>query len=298
MYTRPVTWSAGRRLPGGAPRAGRPSRSTGTRFQACTTGPQANCFYTKPPRGRVGSAGRPGRPGPRAVPGRGRAGPRPRRRSPPRPPRPRRRPPGRAGRCRPGRGRQEGRRCRRPSTPPPWTSWPAGSPGRRPAGGPAAGGLAALLAAAAFWGLVSLVTPCVFPMIPITVSLFLKQSHNSPGRVLPTGRRVLPHHRRRPRAVGRRSCSSVFRELSTDWRMNVVPRRAVRGVRPEPVRHVRHRPAGLPAPRGRAAAGGRRAARHGVRGAGVQHRQLHLRGPVPRRVRRAGRVRQLLPGRT
>lgn len=41
------------------------------------------------------------------------------------------------------------------------------------------GGLSALLLAAAFWGLVSLATPCVFPMIPITVSLFLKQSHQS-----------------------------------------------------------------------------------------------------------------------
>lgn len=41
------------------------------------------------------------------------------------------------------------------------------------------GGLWGLLLAAAFWGFVSLVTPCVFPMIPITVSLFLKQSHQS-----------------------------------------------------------------------------------------------------------------------
>lgn len=41
------------------------------------------------------------------------------------------------------------------------------------------GGLWALLITAAIWGLVSLVTPCVFPMIPITVSLFLKQSHQS-----------------------------------------------------------------------------------------------------------------------
>jgi thiol:disulfide interchange protein DsbD len=32
---------------------------------------------------------------------------------------------------------------------------------------------------AAGWGLISLVTPCVFPMIPITVSLFLKQSQNN-----------------------------------------------------------------------------------------------------------------------
>ena len=41
------------------------------------------------------------------------------------------------------------------------------------------GGLLALLLTAAFWGFVSLVTPCVFPMIPITVSLFLKQSNQS-----------------------------------------------------------------------------------------------------------------------
>ena len=43
------------------------------------------------------------------------------------------------------------------------------------------GGVLALLLTAAFWGLVSLVTPCVFPMIPITVSLFLKQSNQSVG---------------------------------------------------------------------------------------------------------------------
>ena len=32
---------------------------------------------------------------------------------------------------------------------------------------------------AALWGLISLVTPCVFPMIPITVSIFLKQAGGS-----------------------------------------------------------------------------------------------------------------------
>ncbi|MBA4188593.1 MAG: hypothetical protein C0467_11385 [Planctomycetaceae bacterium] len=32
---------------------------------------------------------------------------------------------------------------------------------------------------AAAWGLISLVTPCVFPMIPITVSIFLKHAHGS-----------------------------------------------------------------------------------------------------------------------
>lgn len=37
----------------------------------------------------------------------------------------------------------------------------------------------AFVATAALWGLISLVTPCVFPMIPITVSIFLKQADGS-----------------------------------------------------------------------------------------------------------------------
>lgn len=45
-------------------------------------------------------------------------------------------------------------------------------------------GLAVFLATAAFWGVISLVTPCVFPMIPITVSIFLKQSHDSTAQTL------------------------------------------------------------------------------------------------------------------
>ena len=40
-------------------------------------------------------------------------------------------------------------------------------------------GLIWFLLQAAGWGLITLITPCVFPMIPITVSLFLKQSQNS-----------------------------------------------------------------------------------------------------------------------
>jgi thiol:disulfide interchange protein DsbD len=43
------------------------------------------------------------------------------------------------------------------------------------------GGVLTLLITAAFWGLISLATPCVFPMIPITVSLFLKQSNQTTG---------------------------------------------------------------------------------------------------------------------
>jgi thiol:disulfide interchange protein len=40
-------------------------------------------------------------------------------------------------------------------------------------------GLGAFMLTAAVWGLISLVTPCVFPMIPITVSYFLKQSEKT-----------------------------------------------------------------------------------------------------------------------
>jgi thiol:disulfide interchange protein DsbD len=46
------------------------------------------------------------------------------------------------------------------------------------------GGLASFLLAGVFWGAVSLVTPCVFPMIPITVSIFLKQSEKEHRRAL------------------------------------------------------------------------------------------------------------------
>ena len=45
-------------------------------------------------------------------------------------------------------------------------------------------GLLAFLLTAATWGLVSLVTPCVFPMIPITVSIFMKQSHQSRAQTM------------------------------------------------------------------------------------------------------------------
>jgi thiol:disulfide interchange protein DsbD len=43
-------------------------------------------------------------------------------------------------------------------------------------------GLLAFILAGVFWGAVSLVTPCVFPMIPITVSFFLKQSEKQHHR--------------------------------------------------------------------------------------------------------------------
>lgn len=43
------------------------------------------------------------------------------------------------------------------------------------------GGAWTLISTAAFWGLISLITPCVFPMIPITVSLFLKHGNQTTG---------------------------------------------------------------------------------------------------------------------
>jgi len=42
--------------------------------------------------------------------------------------------------------------------------------------------LIAFMLAGVFWGAISLVTPCVFPMIPITVSIFLKQSEKDHHR--------------------------------------------------------------------------------------------------------------------
>jgi thiol:disulfide interchange protein DsbD len=45
-------------------------------------------------------------------------------------------------------------------------------------------GLLAFMLAGIFWGAISLITPCVFPMIPITVSYFLKQSEKEHHRPL------------------------------------------------------------------------------------------------------------------
>jgi thiol:disulfide interchange protein DsbD len=47
-------------------------------------------------------------------------------------------------------------------------------------------GLINFLITAAFWGAVALITPCVFPMIPITVSFFLKQSEREHHRPIVT----------------------------------------------------------------------------------------------------------------
>ncbi|MCZ2343678.1 MAG: hypothetical protein LC104_18070 [Bacteroidales bacterium] len=80
--------------------------------------------------------------------------------------------------------------------------------------------LATLLLAAAFWGIVSLVTPCVFPMIPITVSLFLKQSHQSTATVL---KLAMVYCLTIIIVLGASAIFllSVFRELSIDPYMNL-----------------------------------------------------------------------------
>jgi thiol:disulfide interchange protein DsbD len=48
----------------------------------------------------------------------------------------------------------------------------------------ASGSLWSFLVTAAAWGFITLLTPCVFPMIPITVSIFLKQGNQSPRQAL------------------------------------------------------------------------------------------------------------------
>jgi thiol:disulfide interchange protein DsbD len=60
---------------------------------------------------------------------------------------------------------------------------PDGSAPGTVAGLPVDAGLIGFILSGIFWGAVSLITPCVFPMIPITVSYFLKQSekeHHKP----------------------------------------------------------------------------------------------------------------------
>jgi len=82
------------------------------------------------------------------------------------------------------------------------------------------GGLLTLLLTAAFWGFVSLVTPCVFPMIPITVSLFLKQGNQTTASAI----RLAGIYCGTIIAVLGLSAIfllSLFRELSIDPIMNI-----------------------------------------------------------------------------
>jgi thiol:disulfide interchange protein DsbD len=61
----------------------------------------------------------------------------------------------------------------------------AAEPTRRRAGGGGDAGLIGFLLAAVGAGLLALVMPCTYPMIPITISFFTKQGEARGGRVLP-----------------------------------------------------------------------------------------------------------------
>ncbi len=80
-------------------------------------------------------------------------------------------------------------------------------------------GLFAFILQGIFWGAVSLLTPCVFPMIPITVSYFLKQSEKEGHKPLLTAGVycativiVL--------TIAAVALLSFFRAVSTHWAMN------------------------------------------------------------------------------
>jgi thiol:disulfide interchange protein len=82
------------------------------------------------------------------------------------------------------------------------------------------GGLWNFLTAAVFWGAVALITPCVFPMIPITVSFFLHQSeheHHKPVRMalIYCGTIILVL------GISALTLLKIFRALSIDPRMNI-----------------------------------------------------------------------------
>jgi thiol:disulfide interchange protein DsbD len=84
----------------------------------------------------------------------------------------------------------------------------------------ASGGLGGFLLAAVFWGAVALVTPCVFPMIPITVSFFLHQSekeHHRPIRMalIYCGTIILVL------GISALTLLTTFRALSVDPLMNI-----------------------------------------------------------------------------
>ncbi len=72
-----------------------------------------------------------------------------------------------------------------PAPPPaPPVPGPVGAPGPAPQAGEGGISLSFLLAAVAA-GLLTILTPCVFPMIPLTVSLLTKSAEKEPGRVVP-----------------------------------------------------------------------------------------------------------------
>jgi len=81
-------------------------------------------------------------------------------------------------------------------------------------------GLGSFIYTAIFWGLISLVTPCVFPMIPITISSFLKKSDQSvrgavKQALIYCGTIIIVL------GISAFALLRVFRELSVDPYMNI-----------------------------------------------------------------------------
>jgi thiol:disulfide interchange protein len=82
------------------------------------------------------------------------------------------------------------------------------------------GSFVTFLLTAMFWGVVTLLTPCVFPMIPITVSFFLKQGEKEHHNPLAT---ALVYALTIVAVLGIAAVTllSVFRELSVNPWMNI-----------------------------------------------------------------------------
>lgn len=81
-------------------------------------------------------------------------------------------------------------------------------------------GLLAFVLSGIFWGAVSLVTPCVFPMIPITVSFFLKQSERAGHRPVLMAT-VYTLTIIIILTIGAALLLTTFQNLIQDWRMNL-----------------------------------------------------------------------------
>lgn len=95
----------------------------------------------------------------------------------------------------------------------------SGQPSGTSSGSARSVGLIAFMLQGIFWGAISLVTPCVFPMIPITVSFFLKQSEKQHYRPL-TLALVYSLTIVAVLTVAAVALLSLFRALSTHWAMN------------------------------------------------------------------------------
>ncbi len=94
---------------------------------------------------------------------------------------------------------------------------------------PSSSGLWGLLLGAVLWGFAALLTPCVFPMVPMTVSFFMKQPHGRSRALLfgaliialytlPIGAIILATYL----AGGEAVTADIFNWLATHWIPNVL----------------------------------------------------------------------------